>query len=101
MPGSHIVESTGVDDGIHSPLNVIFLYPFFLCIGHFQYIVHVMRHDENLMVQVLFCIVGTCCEWFEHGGMSQWGPLRDWNCEAIISCLCRVESWIRPLDSVF
>ncbi len=30
-------------------------------------------------------------EWFVHGGMSQWGPLRDMNHESIISRLCSVE----------
>lgn len=30
-------------------------------------------------------------EWFVHGGMSQWGLLKDKNCESIISRLCSVE----------
>lgn len=38
-----------------------------------------------------FALRECVCERFAHGAISQWGPLKDESCEAIISFLCSVE----------
>lgn len=112
MRDSHILESTPVDDGISSLKNVIFLFPFFSCIQHFQYTVNVLcfsvEHALDIFLYLFttitkiswcwpcFALWECIWEWLLHGGMSQWGPLKDRNCESIISRLCS----IKPLGRV-
>lgn len=116
MPDSQILERTCVDDGIRSPSNVIFLFPFFLCIEHFQFIVNVLcfstlwisvcslHHNKNPMVVDLFCIAGMCLRMFCTRcnitvGSSEVWELRGYNLFSV--AWTPGESWIRPLDSVF
>lgn len=95
-----ILECTCVDDRILSPLECYLPFPILLTHRTFStYSRSTPYGFLNLSATVTgiswcercFALWKCICERCEHGAISQWGPLKDENCEAIISFLCSVE----------
>lgn len=107
MPDCPVLECTCVDDGILSPMECYLPFPILLTSRASS--VHRrggVLHCGACLID--FCILsatmtgisrcwlcpalrGCVRERFARGAISQWGPLKDESCEAIISFLCSVE----------